>query len=624
MSGPKETKDMPASQPELEGDDAVIGRALIRSLMIFIPLAIAVVVVIVILMRPDPKPEASETEYVKAKPRNPVSLQLPQVKFTDITEEAGIQFVHCNGAYGDKLLPETMGGGVGFWDFDKDGDQDLLFVNSNYWPWKASANGQQPTMALYANDGNGKFTDVTSQCGLDITMYGMGLAIGDYDNDGWQDVFFSGVGPNRLFKNENGKFREVTREAGVAGGDDQWGTSCGWLDYNNDGLLDLFVCNYVRWSKKTDLKLKSTLDGVNRAYGPPEDFDGAFPCLYRNEGEGKFSDVSEEVGIRIKNRLTGVPISKSLGVIFVDIDKDDWVDIVVANDTVQNLLFRNVEGERFEEQGALAGIAFDGNGEARGAMGIDEASFRDSDSIGIAIGNFANEPASLYVARRGRTTFSDEALSTGLGPQTKHFLTFGLFFFDSDLDGRLDVLVANGHLEDEINKTQKTQFFEQSPQLFWNAGLDQRTELVPLTEKQTGADFQQALVGRGAAYADIDGDGDLDVVITTTGRGPRLLRNDQQLGHHWLRIRLTGTTSNRDAVGAQITLVVDGRKLVRRVSRTRSYLSQMEDVVTFGLGTAEKVDSLQVRWPDGTVQSVEVPEVDRLLEISQNGPEAGP
>lgn len=602
---------------ETAEDDAVIGRALVRSLLVIVPVLIAVAVTIVILSRPQKAPQAIETDYVGAQPRNTAVTELPVVRFTDITKESGLTFVHTNGAAGDKLLPETMGGGVAFLDYDNDNDQDVLLVNSSHWPDRSSDTTQLPTMALFENDGSGKFTNVTQRAGLDFSMYGMGVAVGDFDNDGWRDVFITGVHENRLLHNQQGVFRDVTEAAGVAGKNDQWGASCGWFDYDRDGLLDLFVCNYIRWDRKTDFELGSTLDGVNRAYGPPTQFQGDFPLLYRNEGEGKFTDVSREMGIQIKNRLTGVPVCKSLGVVFTDIDDDGWTDIIVANDTVQNLVFRNEGGKRFLEQGALAGLAFDGQGQARGAMGIDAASFRDDDSLGVAIGNFANEPTSLYVARSGRATFSDEAMATGLGPQTKHALTFGLFFFDVDLDGRLDVFAANGHLEEDINRTQKTQHYEQSPQLFWNAGRDQRTEFVPLTQSQTGPDLHHPMVGRGAAYADIDNDGDLDILVTAAGRAPRLLRNDQTLGHYWLRVRLVGRSCNRDAIGAVIVAEAGGRQLVRHVSCTRSYLSQVELPVTFGLGKTQSVDSLVIHWPGGLQQRVERPAVNRVIEIKQ-------
>jgi hypothetical protein len=298
-----------------EGDDAVIGRAFIRSLCVIVPIIVVAVVILIWLNWPEPKSEVKESTYVEAESRDTVTVALPRVHFTDVTKEAGINFARTTGAYGDKLLPETMGGGVAFLDFDNDGDQDILFVNSTYWPWEVSKDSKQPTMTLLSNDGTGKFEDVTAESRLDVSFYGMGVAVGDFDNDGWRDLFISSVFENRLFRNVKGVFQNVTETAGVSGAADAWSTSCGWFDYNNDGRLDLFVCNYVQWDKQTDLNLGSTLDGVNRSYGPPKDFGGTFPYLYRNDGDGRFTDVSKETGIQIRNSQTGLPASKSLGVV---------------------------------------------------------------------------------------------------------------------------------------------------------------------------------------------------------------------------------------------------------------------------------------------------------------------
>src|SRR5678815_3317185 len=344
------------------------------------------------MLRPPAEKTVTVTTGSDAKNRSTVEVALPKVKFTDITAEAGIKFKHCNGGYGEKLLPETMGSGAAFFDYDNDGDQDLLLINSCYWPWKRPAGTEKdtPTSALYQNDGKGKFKDVTADAGLNLTCYGMGVAIGDYNSDGWLDVFISAVGQNHLLKNDHGKFTDVSAEAGVAGVPEQWSTSCGFLDYNNDGLLDLFVCNYIKWSRKIDQSLGSTLDGENRAYAPPVPFEGAYCYLYRNEGEGKFKDVSEEMGIHVQNSATKVPVGKSLGVSFADLDRDGYIDIIVANDTVQNFLFHNLKGEKFKEIGKESGIAFGPEGQARGAMGSDVAAFRTNGTYGILIGNFAN------------------------------------------------------------------------------------------------------------------------------------------------------------------------------------------------------------------------------------------
>lgn len=546
--------------------------------------------------------------------------EIPLAKFTDITSEAGIHFVHVNGAYGDKLLPETMGGGVAFFDYDNDGNQDLLFVNSCYWPGHVPSGTAQPTMALYHNDGHGRFTDVTAGSGLDVSCYGMGVAVGDYDNDGLPDVFITAVGGNHLFHNEgSGKFREVTAEAGVRGAPENWSTSAAWIDYDNDGKLDLFVCNYIRWSPELDRAAPYELPNIGKAYGPPRNFEGVFPCLYHNDGSGHFTDVSATAGIQVRNSATGRPVAKSLAVAPVDVDNDGWIDLVVANDTVQNFLFHN-EGRNgvhgFKEIGARSGIAYDAYGLTRGAMGIDSARFRNDDSLGIAIGNFANEMNALYVAQRDSLVFADEAIRTGVGPASQNLLKFGLFFFDYDLDGRLDVLTANGHLEPEINRVQPNQQYRQPAQLFWNRGDNKGTGFVPVPADRCGSDLFKPIVGRGSAFADIDGDGDLDVVITQIAGPPLLLRNDQKLGHHWIRLKLVGTKSNRDAIGAWVKARVAGRQFSRQVMPTRSYLSQSELPVTIGLGNAAQADAVEILWPDGTTQKV-TPQIDRLTVVTE-------
>ena len=542
---------------------------------------------------------------------------IPSAKFTDITKASGITFVHNNGAYGEKLLPETMGGGVAFFDFDNDGQQDLLFINSTYWPNHLPAGKQPTTMALYHNDGKGRFTDVTAGSGLDASCYGMGVAVGDYDNDGLPDIFITGVGGNHLFHNEGqGKFREITQAAGVAGAPDGWSTSAAWLDYDNDGRLDLFVCNYVRWSPEIDRAANFELPKLGRAYGPPRKFQGSFPCLYHNEGSGRFRDVSAQAGIQIKDPATGLAMAKSLAVAPVDVDNDGWIDLVVANDTVQNFLFHNEHNGTFKEIGARSGVAYDAYGLTRGAMGIDSARFRNDDALGIAIGNFANEMNALYVAQRDSLLFADEATREGVGPASQKLLKFGLFFFDYDLDGRLDVLTANGNLEPEINRMDPAQQYRQPAQLFWNRGDKKGMGFQLVPAEKCGSDIFKPIVGRGSAFADIDGDGDLDVILTQVGGAPLLLRNDQKLGHHWLRLKLVGTKSNRDAVGAWIKARVAGRTLSRQVMPTRSYLSQSELPVTIGLGTADKVDAVEILWPSGTKQKV-LPQIDRLTIITE-------
>jgi len=620
---------MPSSVPNppperdeelVQTDDRVIGRAVRGSAVVAVVLAAAVAGGLWWFRRPAAKGPERITAIAAPQAANRPAATVPTVKFTDVTAAAGLTFTHFNGAEGEKLLPETMGGGVAFLDFDNDGDQDLLFVNGAPWPWAKNPPAKQPTHSLYRNDGGGKFTDVTTGSGLDVTSYGMGVACGDYDNDGLVDVFITGVGGNRLFRNlGGGKFQDVTAAAGVGGDPAGWSSAAAFLDYDRDGDLDLYVANYVRWSRDIDFEVGFKLDGVNRAYGPPMNFQGAFPQLYRNEGNGKFTDVSAAAGVQVKNPATGVPAAKSLGLAPVDVNDDGWMDLVVANDTVQNHVFTNRHDGTFAEVGALAGVAFDSYGNTRGAMGIDTARHRNDAALGIGIGNFANEMTALYVSQAGGG-FADEAIPEGIGPASRLPLKFGLFFFDYDLDGWPDLLTANGHLEEEIAKIQQSQSYRQPAQLFWNAGAGPGGFLLVGADK-AGADLFQPLVGRGSAYADLDGDGDLDLVITQAGGPPLLLRNDQSLGHNWIRLKLQGTKSNRDAIGAWAEVKAGGMTQRKQVMPTKSYLSQSELPLTFGLGQADKVESVTIHWPDGTKQPVP-PErvgINRLSRIVQEG-----
>ncbi len=602
----------------LERDDAVIATALKWSLVVVMLIAAGGGAAYWVLKEPPAVVVAPPPPPPPPSP--PTKMETPEIRFTDITTEAGIKFVHENGAYGDKLLPETMGSGCAFLDYDSDGDQDIVFVNSCRWPWDARDLGKdrpQPTQAVYRNDGECRFTDVTQEVGLDVTFYGMGVACGDYDNDGDTDLFFTAVGKNRLFRNDGGKFVDATDVAGIGGVDSQWSTSAGWFDYDNDGDLDLFVANYIEWSKKSDLSKNFTLTGGGRGYGRPQQFQGVFSYLYRNDGQGKFSDVTKPMGLQIMNLASKEPVSKSLGITFADLDADGRMDVVIANDTVQNFLLHN-QGDRFEEIGVSSGIAFDLQGEARGAMGLDTAWFRNSPALGIAIGNFANEMTALYVAKSNDLQFRDEAVANGLGPASRLELKFGVLFADLDLDSRQDLFSANGHLEIEINKVQASQHYEQSPHLFWNCGPKHRTEFELVPPAKCGSDFMKPSVGRGATYADIDGDGDLDLLISNSGQAPRLLRNDQKLGHHWVRFQLTGGgKSNRDAIGAVIELRCGDVTQRRQVMPTRSYLSQVELPVTFGLGKSEKIDSVRIRWPDGSTQELSDLKIDQTHQVRQ-------
>jgi len=537
----------------------------------------------------------------------------PAADFRDITATAGIDFVHTNGAYGDKLMPETIGSGAAFFDYDNDGDQDLLLVNSSWFP--GHERDTTPTLALYRNDGSGRFTDVSEQTGLAINCYGMGVAVGDYDNDGWTDVYITVLGENLLLKNGQGRFSDVTHATGTAGQPTDWSTAAAFVDVDNDGDLDLFVGNYIQWTREIDLEIDFQLTGLGRAIGAPNHFFGTTNRLYRNDGQGGFSDASQSSGIVFSEEGTQTAMGKALAVAPVDYDRDGWIDLFVSNDTTRNFLYHNLGNGTFEEIGALEGIAYDRNGKATGAMGIDAAYFRNDDDLGIGIGNFANEMSSLYVTAGAQPPFADEAILEGFGPASRLALTFGLFFFDYDLDGRLDLLQANGHLDADINVVQSSQTYAQPAQLFWNCGTGCNSRFVPVVDS---GDLSSPMVGRGAAFADIDSDGDQDVVITQNGRRAVLFRNEQALGHHWLRVRLTGDRSNRNAIGAVVELSVDGTTQRRMVMPTRSYLSQSELPVTFGLGSGTAVEELRITWPDGQQQSVAVPAVDTTMTIEQS------
>jgi len=518
----------------------------------------------------------------------PVLQQTPSpvaVQFADVTSEAGIRFQHNNGAFGKKYLPETMGSGVAFFDFDNDGDPDLLFVNAKSWPGQRSAGSS--TAALYRNRGNGTFEDVTRGSGFDREIYGMGLAIGDYDNDGDPDVYLTALGPNLLLRNEGGgRFTDVSAAAGVR--DPGFGSSATWLDYDRDGDLDLFLLNYVQWSIETDIYC--TLDGKTKSYCTPESYQGASPVLYRNEGRGKFADVTQEAGLHN-------PRGKGLGVTVLDFDDDGWPDLAVANDTQPNSLYRNDGKGGFTDVGVMAGIAFGENGAARGAMGIDAADYDGSGVPSLVIGNFSNEMVSLY-HNEGRGFFIDVAPVSEVGRASLLTLAFGAFFFDFDLDGLQDIFITNGHVDDDIQAVQQRVSYAQPPHLFRNVGDGRFTEATG----KVGAAFARPVVGRGAAYGDIDGDGDLDVAVTTNGGPAYLFRNDGASENAWIAFKLQGSASNREGIGAQIDLTAGGKTQSLVVKSATGYCSQNQLPVTFGLGPAARVDKVEITWPSGKKQ----------------------
>ena len=536
-----------------------------------------------------PEAAASPSPTVAALP--PLPDKFTPVEFTDVTAAAGIKFRHNNGAYGKKYLPETTGSGCAFLDYDNDGWQDVLLLNGM--DFEDSPKKRKSVMALYHNNQNGTFTDVTAAAGLAKPMYGMGAAIGDFDNDGFDDIYVTALGENKLFRNAgNGKFVDVTAKMGVAGAASDFSTSAAWLDFDKDGKLDLFVANYVGWTIAGDLNC--TLDGANKSYCTPESYKGQASRLYRNTG-GKFEDVTEKAGV-------GDPTSKSLGVATFDYDRDGWVDLFVANDTQPNKLYKNNGNGTFAEVATTAGVAFSEEGKARAGMGVDFADYDGSGYASLIIGNFSNEMLGVY-HNEGKPgfLFVDEAASSTLGQATLLSLTFGLFFFDYDLDGRPDIFLANGHVADDINKVQPKITYAMRPKLFHNEGKKKFNE----TTGKAGKPFAKPAVGRGAAYADFDNDGDLDVLMTTNGGPAYLLRNENGNQARFARFKTVGAGSNHNGIGAKITVFLpDGTKQWQAVHSGSSYCSQSELVLTFGLGRNDKIDRAEIEWPNGKVEKL--------------------
>ncbi|HKW16070.1 MAG TPA: CRTAC1 family protein [Terriglobales bacterium] len=521
--------------------------------------------------------------------------------FTDVTSSAGIHFKHNNGAYGGKLLPETLGSGCAFIDYDNDGWQDILLVNSMDWPGHAR---QRSTLKLYRNDRDGTFTDVTRAAKLDIEMYGMGVAVGDYNNDGFPDILITCVGQNRLFKNTGrGTFVDVTNSSGI-GKRQAFSTSALWFDYDRDGLLDLFVCNYVKWSPEHDVFC--SLDGKHKSYCTPEAYVGQTCWLFHNRGDGTFEDVTASSGIFDTS-------SKSLGVAMFDYDQDGWPDLLVANDTQPNKLYRNQRNGTFKDVGVEAGIAFSAEGKARAGMGVDVEDFDNSGHAGIAITNFDNEMIGLYRSD-GHGDFTDVAMQSGIGLPSKTTLGFGCAFADCDLDGSLDLIAVNGHIDDTVRNVRNVGY-AQPPQLFLNNGKGNFREVGA----ETGGGFSTPKVGRGLALGDFDNDGDLDLLMTTNNGPAFLFRNDQTAGNRSIQFRLIGTKSNRDAMGARVRIFANGITQTRMVRSGSSYLSQSELPVSFGLGQQDRVERVVVDWPSGRTEEFKQLAAGKYYEITEAG-----
>lgn len=544
------------------------------------------------------KPNLSaETRRAKAEG---LSLQTAPIAFVDVTRQSGIAFRHNSGAFGKKYLPETLGAGCAFLDYNNDGWQDVLLVNSTDWPGRPAT---RSVSALYRNNHDGTFTDVTRAAGLAVELYGLGVAAADFDNDGWIDLYLTGLGQSRLFRNVRGeRFIDVTRAAGLT--DPGFATSAMWFDYDLDGLLDLFVGHYVEWTVAKDLFC--TLDGTTKSYCTPESYKGQPGRLMRNRGGGSFEDVTARTGLLD-------PSAKTLGVALLDYNADGRMDLFVANDRQPNRLYANRGDGRFVDVAVAAGVAFNETGVARAGMGVDAGDYDGSGRPSLVIGNFSNEMLALYT-NEGRGLFIDEAPASSLGRATLLSLTFGCFFVDYDLDGRLDIFAANGHVADDISAVQPAIKYAQPPHLFRNLGNRKFEEATA----RAGAALRQPMVGRGAAFGDIDNDGDPDLLITGNNGPARLLRNDGGNASRWLRVQLVGTTANRSAIGTTVTLKSSaGPPQVRVVKTGSSYLSQSELPVTFGLGRAGDPVDITIRWPDGMSEVVKAPGVNRQLVIQQ-------
>jgi len=510
-----------------------------------------------------------------------------RIQFRDVTQSAGIRFVHNNGAFGKKFLPETMGPGVAFIDYDNDGWPDIFLVNGMDWPGHVQ---KHSTPKLYHNNHDGTFTDVTHKARLDVEMFGMGAAVGDYDNDGYDDLFVTAYGQSHLFHNNgNGTFTDATQKTGLLG-PKEFSTSAAWVDYDKDGHLDLVVGNYVQWTPETDLYC--TLDGKSKSYCTPESYKGTSVRLWHNRGNGTFEDVTQKAGL-------GDPTSKTLGVAVLDFDNDGWPDLLFSNDTQPNKLYRNNGNGTFAEKAVVAGIAFSEDGVARAGMGVDAADYDHSGFPSLLITNFSNQMLSLY-HNEGKGLFVDEAPRSEIGRASLLTLGFGCFFFDYDLDGSPDVLVANGHIDADIQRVQSNVKYAMPPHLFRNIGKGKFEEVT----KSLGQSFASPRVGRGAAYADINNDGRLDLLLSTNGGPAYLFQNEAQgaaASNKSLRIKLIGTKSNRDGIGTTVKLTAGGETQTQMLRSGSSYLSASELVLTFGLGQRDKADGIEIRWPSGQI-----------------------
>jgi hypothetical protein len=534
------------------------------------------------------------------RPSADTSAPPAKITFEDITRAAGIHFIHNNGSFGQKWLPETMGSGVAFLDYDNDGWQDILIVNGMDWPGHVR---HRSTLALYHNNHDGTFTDVTEKAGLaSVEMYGMGVAIGDYNNDGYDDILVTALGQNHLFRNNgNGTFTDVTKQAGLWG-PNEFSTGAAWVDYDRDGHLDLVVVNYVAWTPATDIYC--TLDGKTKSYCTPESYKGTSVRLWHNRGDGTFEDATAKAGLLD-------PTSKSLGVAILDANQDGWPDILVSNDTQPNKLYMNNGDGTFTEKGVSAGVAYSEDGIARAGMGVDSADYDRSGYPSVLITNFANQMVSLFHNERNGL-FVDEAPQSEVGHATLLTLGFGCFFFDYDLDGWPDIYVADGHIDDAIENVQPRVRYAEPPHLFRNLGSGKFEDVTDTV----GAAFAAPEVARGAAYGDINNDGALDLLISTNGGPVHLFRNTGATNNS-LRIKLVGTKSNRDGIGTVVRIAAGSDIQSKTLTSGSSYLSSSELVLTYGLGSHSQADTVDLYWPSGQTDHLNAVAANHIVTVKE-------
>lgn len=533
----------------------------------------------------------------------PALSAVAPVKFVDVAQAAGIAFQHDNAASSDKYLIETMGSGCGWIDYDQNGLFDLYLVNGAA---TRVYNPKQPLRsALYRNNGDGTFTDVTTKTGVGAEgLFGMGVAVGDYDNDGFPDLLVLGYGRCMLYHNNgDGTFTDVTTRAGVENSG-RWASSAAWFDYDNDGQLDLVIANYVDWSPEHNFYCGDPGPGM-RSYCHPDDFHGQPPTLYHNNGDGTFTDVSKSSGVGLKG-------GNGLGVVTFDYDNDGWQDIFIANDHMPNFLFHNNRNGTFTEIGYVAGVAVSADGEFEAGMGVDAADTTGSGRLDLAVAHLDMQLARLY-QNMGAQSFDDATLRSKIGYTTFNMSEFGLRFMDYDNDGAVDLFMATGHVLDNIERYHANARYAEPKLMFRNQGHGSFEDV----SHQLGPDFQLPRVSRGAAIGDFDNDGDLDILVNNNGQPPQLLRNDGGNANHWLEILLIGTKSNRDGVGARVKVCAGDLVLYDQRKGGMSYQSAQDPRLHFGLGRHSLVDSVEISWPSGMVTRLANLKADQILAVRE-------